>query len=79
MTEGIDRVRSSHAATVEHAAGRGRGRVMVRWWKIIDFVVERLIWRSSCTRERQILPPAESPAKTMWDDGTGVWKDSGGG
>ena len=77
--EGIDRVRSSHAAIVEHAAGRGRGRVMVWLWKNMNLVEERFIWRSSCIRERQILPPAESPARTMWDAGTGVWKDSGGG
>ena len=69
-------MRSSHAATVEHAAGRGRGSGMMWLWKDIDSVVERFIWRSSCTRERQMLPPAESPAKTMWGAGTGVWNDS---
>ncbi len=77
--EGIDWVMSSQAAMVEHAAGRGRGRAMVWLWKRTDFAAERFIWRSSCMRERQRLPPAESPAKTMWDAGTGSWNDSAGG
>ena len=52
---------------------------MLWLWKDIDFVAERFIWRSSCTRERQILPPAESPAKTMFLAGTGEWNESAGG
>jgi len=35
----------------------------------------RMSWRR--TRER--LPPAESPAKTIWEAGIGAWGEPGGG
>ena len=39
----------------------------------------RCRWRSSCRRERHRLPPAESPAKTIFEAGTGAWMEEGGG
>ena len=79
--EGIARDMSNHAAWVAQPAGRGRGREMVSLWKDIvgGLGGERFICRRSWRSAKQILPPAESPERTICDAGTGVWKDPGGG
>lgn len=39
----------------------------------------RWIWSRAWRRTREMFPPAESPAKTIWDAGTGSWSAPAGG
>lgn len=71
---------SSQAEAVAQPAGRGRGCGSVVVWKVVAEVEgERFISSRSCRSAKLMLPPAESPAKTMLEGETGVWKEPGGG
>ena len=74
VREGMQRVRSTQAELTATPAGSGMG-VSLLWketWGAalgVEFVRRR--WRRSWRRARERVPPAESPAKTMFRAETG--------
>lgn len=68
---------SDQGAFPEAAAGSSIGTSLP--WKRIVFVPSRWSVNRVCNRQKTKPPPAESPAKTILEAGTGSWKEPGGG